>query len=125
MGAVLPEETSRYVLGFEIVLEDGSILWTAPEPVSGLGLRDDVEHTVVSGDTLFTLAMRYFIQLRRPEQYYWVIADYQNPPIGDPLAPLEDGKKLIIPSIRTLHEIILNEDRLEVEPRMLVATLER
>lgn len=125
MGAVLPDETSRYLLADEIELEDGTIFWTSPEPVGNLGLTDDIIHTVVTGETLFTLAMRYFIRLARPEQYWWAIADYQSPPIGDPIAPLEVGRRLVIPSDRTLHEIILNQDRREVEPFMMVSTMER
>lgn len=125
MGAVLPDETSRYILADEIELADGTILWTAPEPVGNLGLTDDIIHSVTTGDTLFTLAMKYYKRLQRPEQYYWVIADYQPIPILDPIAPLVVGKKLMIPSVRTLQEIILNEDRREIDARMLVATLER
>lgn len=125
MGAVIPDETSRYLLSEEVELDDGTIVWTAPPPVSYLGLTDDVMHVVTEGETLFTLAMRYYIRLQRPEQYWWAIADYQPIPIGDPIAPLPAGKKIVIPSIRTLQEIILSEDRLEVDPQMLVATLER
>lgn len=125
MGAVIPIETSRYALATEVELSDGTILWTAPESVGPLGLTDDIVHPVGFGDTLFVLAMRYFARLLRPEQYYWVIADYQSPPIGDPLAPLTVGRILRIPSVRTLQEVILNEDRLEIDPTMLVDTLER
>lgn len=125
MAAVLPDETSRYLLAEEVELENGDILWTAPEPVGFLGLTDDVVHVATTSDTLFTLAMKYYIRLQRPEQYWWAIADYQPIPIGDPIEPLTEGQEIIIPSVRTLQEIILNEDRLEVDPLMLVATLER
>ena len=125
MGAVIPHETSRYILAEEVELEDGTLLWTAPEAVGYLALVDDIPHVVVTGETLFTIAMKYYIRLQRPEQYWWAIADYQPIPIGDPIAPLQPGKKLFIPSVRTLQEIILNPDRKEIDPLMLVATLER
>jgi hypothetical protein len=125
MGAVIPHETSRYLLSDELELIDGTLIWTAPEPVGHLGLSDDIVHIVTEGDTLFSLAMKYYIRLLRPEQYYWAIADYQHPPIGDPLEPLEIGREIYIPSVRTLQEIILNEDRREVSPEMLVSGLER
>jgi len=125
VGAVIPNETSRYALADEVELEDGSIMWTAPEAVGRLVLTDDITHIVVSGDTLFTLAMKYYFDLARPEQYWWAIADYQDTPISDPLAVLAAGKSIIIPSTRTLQEIILNEDRREVDPRMLVSIYQR
>lgn len=125
MGAVLPDETSRYMLAEEVELEDGTLFWTAPAPVQYLGLPDDILHIVSTGDTLFTIAMHYFIRLQRPEQYYWVIMDYQPIPIADPIAPLAVGRQLVIPSLRTLQQVILNEDRRHTDPHMLLATIDR
>ncbi len=125
MGSVIPTETSRYAFAEEVELLDGTIVWTSPPVVEALNLTDDISHKVSEGETPFTLAMRFFRVLERPEQYYWVILDYQSPPIGDPLAPLEEGRILRIPSLRTLQGIILNSDRLETDPRMLIDSTQR
>jgi len=130
MGAVQPSDTSRYLFTDELELDgdeqipDGTLMWDLPEPVNNLNLPDDIEHTVSEGETLFTLAAKYFSTLSRPSGLFWVLADYQSPPIGDPLLPLPPGSVLKIPSIRTLQEVILSEERDDMTPEMLATEIE-
>ena len=75
-------------------------------------LADNRVHTVKDGDTLHRLAMRYFAPLGElPEisaaNLWWVIADFQPQPIHDPTVGLVKGEQLIIPSVRTVQERIL------------------
>lgn len=125
MPSIPPSENSRYLLSEELELEgddlypEGALIVSLPEPVDRLDLSDDITHKVTSGDTLMTIAARYYSPIYRACQFFWTIADYQQPPILDPLAPLEDGTTLRIPSLRTLQEIILSEDRREISTEQL------
>jgi|GEM_PF-920589 len=77
-----------------------------------LDLPDNRVHTVREGDTLHRLAGLYFAPLGRlpfvsAANLWWVIADFQPVPIHDPTVQLTRGEKLIIPSVRTVSERVL------------------
>jgi hypothetical protein len=74
-------------------------------------LPDNRFHQVAEGDSLYVLAATYFEGLDRPSGMFWVIADFQPTPIFDTTVPLEIGRVLVIPSMRTLTEEILNPNR--------------
>lgn len=74
-------------------------------------LEDTREHLVKQGDTLWTLAAKYFEGLPMPALLYWIIADFQPDPIHDPTVSLAPGRILYIPSLRTVTEQILSERR--------------
>lgn len=85
-------------------------------PFRFVDLPDNRTHPVKSGDTLWSLAARYFAPLGElPElsaaQFWWVIADFQPVPIHDPTIQLVPGQKLIIPSVRTVRERVLQPRR--------------
>ena len=63
------------------------------------------------GETLFSLAGRYFAALPRPAGLWWVIADFQPDPIHDPTLSLEVGQVLLVPSVRTVVEEVFSEKR--------------
>lgn len=90
---------------------DGRQFLTEREPYGFVAHADNHSHIVAQGDTLFHLAGRYFTPLPRACGYWWVIADYQEPPIVDPTLRLEPGTKLFIPSLRVLTDVILSEER--------------
>ena len=73
---------------------------------------DNRSHIVREGDTLFTLAHRFFKGLPRPAGLYWIIADFQPDPIHDPTIQLGLGRVLFIPSTRTVREEVFNESRI-------------
>lgn len=75
-------------------------------------LSDNRVHTVKTGDTLWSLAARYFAPLGElptisAATLWWVIADFQPRPIHDPTIQLVSGEQLIIPSVRTVQERVL------------------
>lgn len=75
-------------------------------------LPDTVSHVVTDGDTLWTLAGRYYSGFNRPSGLWWIIADFQ--PDGgyfDPTIPLETGTIIFVPSVRTVTDLILGEQR--------------
>lgn len=81
------------------------------EPFRFREFSDSKEHVVRQGDTLFTLAGRYFAPQPRACGLWWVIADFQPDPIHDPTLDLEVGRVLIVPSLRTLTEEVFSERR--------------
>jgi hypothetical protein len=74
-------------------------------------LPDNRRVVAQQGDTVFSLAAKYFKGLDRPAGFWWVIADFQPQPIHDPTIQLAAGQIIVIPSIRTIIERIFNEDR--------------
>jgi len=95
-----------------LIEADGTtLILTEPERFFFREFDDNRSHTVRRGDTLFTLAHRFFTGIPRPSGLWWVIADFQPDPIHDPTLDLEEGRTLFIPSVRTVREEIFSEDR--------------
>lgn len=74
---------------------------------------DNIQHKAQQGDTLATLALRYYSGIPRAAGLWWVIADFQPDPIHDPTIRLEPGSIVVIPSRRTVLEEVFNERRRE------------
>lgn len=74
-------------------------------------LNDNRQHVVKAGDTLFSLAGRYFRGLPRPAGLWWVIADFQVQQLHDPTVELPVGSVLVIPSRRTVEQRVFGEAR--------------
>jgi hypothetical protein len=89
--------------------EQGRLYLSEREPYRYRVHSDSRVHVVVQGDTLWHLAGRYFVPLPRACGYWWAIADFQPEPIIDPTLELELGRRLIIPSVRVLTDVILGE----------------
>jgi hypothetical protein len=87
----------------------GRMFLTERVPFRFRALRDNRVHVVSQGDTLFTIAGRYFQPLLRPAGYWWAIADFQPNPIHDPTIQLVAGSVVIVPSVRTLLEDVLGD----------------
>lgn len=79
-------------------------------------LPDNIMHTVAAGESLFTLAARYYAPIDRPAGLWWVIADFQPDPIFDPTLRLADGALLVIPSLQTVLTLVFSEERRAEEP---------
>ena len=85
-------------------------------------LDDNAFHTIKEGDTLQNLAGRFYAPLTgandisfSPAQLWWILADFQVPPIHDPTILLAPGSTLIIPSLRTVRERVFNAATRETE----------
>ncbi len=106
-----PRIGSRYTFCQGVRDDDGRLYLTEREPYRFRPHPDNRSHTAVEGDTLFDLAGRYFAPLERACGYWWVIADFQPDPIIDPTLQLEPGRRMFIPSVRVLTDVILAEGR--------------
>ena len=107
-----PGEFSRYLFCWGV--KDpvtGKIGLSEREPFLYRDLPDNRAHLVSTGDTLFNVAERAFPSFARPCGLYWVIADFQNPPITDVTIALKAGNMLVIPSERTVRELVFDERR--------------
>lgn len=111
-----PRRYSRYLycLGFHDDEADGSegpLQLTEREPFLYRQYADNREHVVAQGDSLWSLAARYFAPIPRSAGLWWIIADFQPDPIHDPTIRLSPGTTLVIPSLRTVLEAIFSEER--------------
>ena len=106
-----PNIGSRYTFCSGVRDEAGILHLTDREPYRYHAHADNRVHTVTEGDSLFTLAGRYFAPLPRACGFWWVIADYQPQPILDPTLTLVPGIRIHIPSLRVLTDVILGESR--------------
>jgi hypothetical protein len=102
-----PLTGSRYASSYAFQDEEGRLVLSEREPFGFRELADNQSHVVAEGDTLWTLADRYFQPLPRACGYWWAVADYQPEPIIDPTLELEVGREIVVPSLRTLIEQIL------------------
>jgi hypothetical protein len=102
---------SRYTFCTAQKDEDGRLYLSRREPYRYRNLADNRVHRVAQGDTLQSLAARYFAGMPRPAGLYWVIADFQPDPIIDPTIALVPGSHVFIPSVRTVLERVFAEAR--------------
>lgn len=106
-----PRRLSRYTFTTAYTDADGDRVLTDPELFGYHDYPDNRLHTVVEGDTLWSLAGRFFTGFETPEELFWVIADFQPKPIHDPTLKLAPGTILVIPSVRTILEEVFSEKR--------------
>ena len=106
-----PRRFSRFEFTLGIRDDNGGLLLTDREPFRFRPLPDNRIHELKEGETLFTIAGRFFRPRPRAAGFWWVIADFQPDPIIDPTVPLDVGRRLFVPSLRTLDEEILSESR--------------
>jgi len=111
-----PRRFSRFTFCAAYLDDDGRLVLTEREPFRFRAFADNRQHVVRAGETLFTLAGRYFAPLPRASGLWWVIADFQPDPIHDPTLSLELGRLVFIPSVRVLTEEVFSEARREAAP---------
>ena len=102
---------SRYLFCSGVRDTEGRLYLTEREPYGFHEHHDTRIHTVVLGDTLWSLAGRYFAPLPRACGFWWVLAGFQKDPIIDPTLDLTIGRQMFIPSLRVLTDVILGEAR--------------
>jgi hypothetical protein len=107
-----PRAGSRYGFCLGIRDEAGHTFLTDREPYGFRPHADNRVHVVVQGDTLYGLAGRYFEPLPRACGFWWVIADFQPEVIIDPTLEIgPSGRRIWVPSVRVLTDVILGESR--------------
>ena len=106
-----PKTGSRYSFCLGVRDAAGLLYLTEREPYGFREHTDNRVHTVVEGDTLWGLAGRYFSPLPRACGFWWAIADFQPDPVVDPTLLLEPGRRLFIPSLRVLTDVVLSESQ--------------
>ena len=106
-----PRVGSRHSFTLGMHDADGVLRLTEREPYRYKAHTDNRVHVVVQGDTLWDLAGRYFAPLPRACGFWWAIADFQPDPIVDPTLELVPGRRVFIPSLRVLTDVVLGEAR--------------
>ena len=106
-----PRRLSRFMFSAALLDSGERLFLTDREPFRFQSLPGNRQHLVKEGETLFSLAGRYFAPLPRPAGLWWIIADFQPDPIHDPTLALDVGRGLVIPSVRVVTEEILSEQR--------------
>lgn len=106
-----PLQYSRYAFCVAVKDAVGDLVLYGEEPYRFRDFPDNRIHTVAEGDTLHSLAARYYQGLPRPARFWFVIADFQPEPLHDPTIQLATGQLLYVPSTRTLQEEIFSERR--------------
>jgi hypothetical protein len=106
-----PKTGSRHSFCLGVRDAAGLLYLTEREPYGFREHTDNRGHTVVEGDTLWGLAGRYFSPLPRACGFWWAIADFQPDPVVDPTLLLEPGRRLFIPSLRVLTDVVLSESQ--------------
>jgi len=109
-----PRLFSRYMFTRAVTDDAGRLYLTEREPYAFRAFGDNGQHVVKEGDSLFSLAARYFKGFDRPAGLWWILADFQPDPIHDPTIALAPGRVLVIPSMRTVQEEIFSERRRDV-----------
>jgi len=112
-----PSRWSRYRFSIASTDPDGGLALSERPMFTYRDLSDTIQHPIVEGDTLWTIAGFYYAGLPRPSGLYWVLADFQPQPIYDPTIRLVAGNILFVPSLRTVQEQILSDRRLS-EPQV-------
>jgi hypothetical protein len=106
-----PRLYSRHSFVTAVKDDDEIVRLTEREPFHYQSFRDTRTHVVKKGDTLFTLADRYFSGFSRAAGLWWIIADFQPDPIFDPTIELTPGDILLIPAERVVIERVFSEER--------------
>ena len=106
-----PRVGSRHSFTLGVRDAGGVLHLTEREPYRFRAHTDNRVHVVVQGDTLWGLAGRYFAPLPRACGFWWAVADFQPDPIVDPTLELDIGRRLVVPSLRVLTDVILSEQR--------------
>ncbi|RJS13445.1 hypothetical protein DRW03_36085 [Corallococcus sp. H22C18031201] len=109
-----PHVGSRYSFCLGVRDEAGLLLLTERIPYGYQPHADTRVHLVAQGDSLWGLAGLYFAPLPRACGFWWVLADFQPEPIIDATLALEAGRRLFVPSLRVLTDVILGEQQRRV-----------
>ena len=104
-------EYSAYQFSVERYDDDARQYTTEYEPFSYQDLPDNIEHTVMDGDTWHSIAEKYWLPIFEANNLWIFIADFQPTTVIDPFITLKAGAIVVVPSRNTLFTRILIPDR--------------
>lgn len=78
-------------------ISDGLTFMLDREPLYFQPRSDNKRIVAEKGDTWWSLAAKHLSALRNPEQFFWVLCDYQPTPILDPTVDPTPGAIVFIP----------------------------
>ena len=103
---------SRYVNQEAITDPDGFLVLPEREPFRFRAADDNVYHRVGEGELLQDIAEKYYEHISdRACGLYWVLMDYQDPPIVDPTLALRPNSVIIVPGPLVVLSEILGAER--------------
>lgn len=89
----------------------GNLILTDRQKFAYVDLQDNLTYIVQAGDTLQSIAAKVYASLPRPDGLWWIVADFQQPPIFDPTIALVAGTVLVLPSLKTVTGDIFSAAR--------------
>jgi hypothetical protein len=96
---------SRYRRGLTFIDLDNYIYQPLIEGDDYDPRDDDINHIVVDGETLFSIAHLYYKNIPGGVHNWWIIAEYQPVPVIDPTRKLQPRSIVIVPSPQHAMEI--------------------
>lgn len=98
-----PDRLSRYAKTNVLLIEATGVTLLAGRSIQPFRTEpDNLLHRVTGGETLHQIAETAY-GFPGAANLWWLIADYQDPPILDPTVQLEGGALLVIPPLRLLN----------------------
>ena len=104
-------ELSAYQLCQERYDSRARLYTTEYEPFAYEDLPDNIEHTVMEGETWDSIAHKYWAPIFQAGALWRYIADFQPTPVIDPFIKLKANQVIVVPSRNTLYTKILDSDR--------------
>ncbi len=104
-------ELSAYQLSYETYDIDANLYTAEYEPFTYQDLPDNIEHTVLEGETWDDIANRYWSPIFQAGALWRFVADFQPSAVTDPYIKLQAGAIIVVPSRNTLYTKILDPDR--------------
>jgi hypothetical protein len=99
-------DSSRYRLSVVYQTEDDHLYFSLNEREPYGAEEDDIIHITSEGETLFSIAHKYYGELPGGVHHWWLIGEYQPTPIKDPSLRLAANSLVIIPSVRKLLDVL-------------------
>lgn len=104
-------ENSRHTFCLAWFDSAGRVYLDDRSPYGYRAFADNSVHVVLEGETIWSIAGQHFAPHPRAAGLWWVVADFQPNPIHDPTIALVAGSLLVLPSLRTVLEEVLGEQR--------------
>jgi len=94
-------------------LDDGLTYLLDREPLRFAARSDNLRVVSQEGDTWHSLAARHLRPLPRPQDFWWVLCDFQPVPVADPTVEITPGTVVFIPSAEFVTGRALTETQAE------------